>query len=198
MPPSCTRAKGYAWASRKFHKPSSRFLLAGAAAAAQTANAIKPAVTGPASPASFAFGIIPSEWPVQTGLFQLATGAFAARGGGTKGLRGKLGLAAYAASGAGLVAIHRKAKEAGGVLEAALVDELGELPQRIREPFSPPPEEAVTRASCAADVRAASATELAKPHSATRPGNHSTCGSAPTFPMTPKRRCCFRCTVARG
>jgi acetyl esterase/lipase len=128
-------------------KPSSRFLLAGVAAAADTANAVKPiAVEGPLSPAAFAFGLIPSEWPTQTAMFQAATALWAARGGGTKGLKGKLGLAAFAASGAGLVAMHQKAKKAGGILEAALVDELGaNYRSRIREPFSPQPEEAVTR-----------------------------------------------------
>ncbi len=127
-------------------KPSSRLLIAGAAAAANTANAIHPVVSGPVSVLSFAFGVVPSELPLQTGLFQLATGALAARGGATKGLRGKLGLAAYAASTAGLVAIHRKATHAGHVLEAALVDELGaDYRSRIREPFSPQPESPVTR-----------------------------------------------------
>jgi acetyl esterase/lipase len=127
-------------------KPSSRFLLAGAAAAAHTANAVKPvALEGPLSVPAFGFGLIPSELPLQTGLGHFATGALLARRGGTTGLAGKLGLAAYAASAAGLVAMHRKAKEASGILEAALVDELGaNYRSRIREPFSPRPE-AVTR-----------------------------------------------------
>jgi acetyl esterase/lipase len=128
-------------------KPSSRFLLAGTAAAANTANAIKPiAGQGPLSVPAFAFGLIPSELPLQTAIFQLATGALSARGGGTRGLRGKLGLAAYAASAAGLVAIHRTATKAGEVLEAALIDELGaDYRSRIHEPFSPQPEAPVTR-----------------------------------------------------
>jgi acetyl esterase/lipase len=128
-------------------QPSSRLLLAGAAAAASTANATKPiAVQGPLSVPAFAFGVVPSELPLQTGIFQMATGVLAARGGGTRGWRGKLGLAAYAASAAGLVAIHRTATKAGGVLETALVDELGaNYRTRIREPFSPQPETAVTR-----------------------------------------------------
>src|SRR4051794_33353452 len=101
---------------------STRFLASGAAAAAQTANAINPAVTGPASVLSFAFGLIPSELPLQAGLAQLATGALLARNGATRRLRGKLGLAAYAASAAGLISIHRKATQASQVLEQALVD----------------------------------------------------------------------------
>src|SRR5207249_2287784 len=128
-------------------KPSSRFLLAGAAAAANTANAIRPvAVHGPLSPPAFAFGLIPSELPLQTAIFQLASGALSARGGGTRGLRGKLGLAAYAASAAGLVAIHRTATKAGEVLERSLIDELGaDYRSRIHQPFSPLPEAPVTR-----------------------------------------------------
>ena len=128
-------------------KPSSRFLIAGAGAAASTANALRPAAkTGPASVPAFAFGLVPSELPLQTGLFQIATGAWLARCGGTKGWRGKLGLAAHAASVAGLVAIHKTARKADGVLEAALVDELGaDYRSRVREPFSPPSEVPLTR-----------------------------------------------------
>ena len=128
-------------------KPSSRFLLAGAAAAANAANAIRPPTrTGPASISSFAFGLVPSELPVQTGLFQLATGALLARRGGTRGWRGKLGLVAYAASVAGLVHAHRKAGQAGRVLEQALVDELGaDYRSRVTETFTPRPEVPLTR-----------------------------------------------------
>jgi acetyl esterase/lipase len=79
-------------------------------------------------------------------MFQLATGALLARSGGTKGMRGKLGLAAYAASAAGLVSVHMVARKAGDVLDAALVDELGaNYRSRIREPFAPRPEVALTR-----------------------------------------------------
>jgi acetyl esterase/lipase len=128
-------------------KSSSRFLLGGAAAAATTANAIKPILEGPASVPAFAFGLVPSELPLQTGLFQLASAVFAARGGGaTKGVRGKLGLAAYAASAAGLIAMHRQATQAPKVLEAALVDELGaNYRSRIRKPFTPGDEAPLTR-----------------------------------------------------
>ena len=128
-------------------KPSSRFLIAGVGAAATTANAIHPAArTGPVSVPSFAFGLTPSELPLQTGLFQLATGALLARKGGTRGARGKLGLAAYAASAAGLVSLHLTASRAGDVLEAALVDEFGaNYRSRIREPFAPNPEVPLTR-----------------------------------------------------
>jgi acetyl esterase/lipase len=128
-------------------KPSTRFLIGGVSAVADTANAIRPvATTGPLSVPSFAFGLVPSELPLQAGAFQLGTAALLARSGGTKGWRGKLGIAAYAASIAGLVSVHRNAQKAGDVLESALIDELGaEYRSRIREPFTPRPEAPLTR-----------------------------------------------------
>ncbi len=128
-------------------KPSSRFLFAGLAAAANTANAIKPAARfGKASPASFAFGVLPSEWPTQVGLAQAAGAALLARNGGMKGWKGALGLAAYGASAAGLVYMHRQAGQAGRILEQALVDELGsDYASHISEQFVPKPEVPLTR-----------------------------------------------------
>lgn len=128
-------------------KPSSRFLIAGAAAAVNTANAIRPAArSGPASIPAFAFGVVPSELPIQTAVFQLATGALLTRRGGLRGWRGALGLAAYGASFAGLAHLHRRAGEAGRVLEAALADELGaDYRSRITESFTPRPEVPLTR-----------------------------------------------------
>jgi acetyl esterase/lipase len=128
-------------------KPSSRFLLAGLAAAANTANAVRPVGrSGPLSLPAFAFGVTPSELPVPTGLFQLATGALLARSGGTRGRRGLAGLAAYGLSLAGLVYMHRQAAEAEGILETALRDELGsDYRARIHESFAPLPEVPLTR-----------------------------------------------------
>ena len=128
-------------------QPSSRFLAAGLASLASTANATTPiARQGPASIPGFAFGLTPSELPIQTGLAQLAAGAVLARSGGLKGWKGALGIAAHAASIAGLARIHKDAFEAGKILEAALVDELGAgYRDRITEPFSPRPEVALTR-----------------------------------------------------
>jgi acetyl esterase/lipase len=107
-------------------KTSTRFLIAGVAAAATTADAVRPvARSGRFAAPSFAFGLVPSELPIPTGVFQLATAALFARSGGTRGGRGKVGVAAYAASAAGLVVVHRRAAAAGAVLEAALVEGLG-------------------------------------------------------------------------
>jgi acetyl esterase/lipase len=128
-------------------KPSSRFLLAGLAAAANTADAVRPAARqGPGAIPSFAFGVVPSEWPVQTGLVQLGTAALLARKGGLKGWRGALGVGAYAASIAGLAYMHRVALKAGPILEQALVDEFGaDYRSRITEDLIPKPEIALAR-----------------------------------------------------
>ena len=70
-----------------------------------------------------------------------ATAALLARSGGLRGWKGVLGVAAHAASIAGLARIHRDAGAAAGLLETALVDELGaDYRSRIHEPFSPQPE----------------------------------------------------------
>jgi acetyl esterase/lipase len=128
-------------------RPASRFLLSGVGAAAVTADAIRPVTrTGRGSLGAFAVGLTPSELPLQTGMAQLALAILLCRSGGTKGWRGKLGIAAYSASAAGLVALHRRARNSGAVLEAALIDGLGaDYRSRIREPFAPRAEVPLTR-----------------------------------------------------
>jgi acetyl esterase/lipase len=128
-------------------KPETRFLVAGLRSVASTANAIHPVSrTGPLSPLAFAFGVVPSELPLPAAALSVASGMLLARNGGTRGWRGKVGLAAHAASIAGLVAMHRVASRAGDVLDAALIDELGaDYRRRIREPFAPRPEVPLTR-----------------------------------------------------
>ena len=94
---------------------------------------------------SFALGLGPSEFPLQTGLLQLGVGAVLVRGGGARGWRGRLGIAAHAASVVGLVIVSRRTRGAGDVLEAALVEGLGEgYRSRIGQPFTPRPEAALT------------------------------------------------------
>ena len=126
---------------------STRFLLSGLGAAANTANAVKPiARDGRASVPAFAFGVVPSEWPTQAGIVQAATAALLARNGGARGWKGALGLAAYGASFAGLAYMHREAKKASGVLEQALVDELGaDYRSHITEAWTPQTEVPLTR-----------------------------------------------------
>ena len=128
-------------------QPSSRFLLSGLASAASTANATKPFDRlGPLSVGSFSFGVTPSELPIQTALVELATTTLLARSGGLRGWKGAAGLAAHAASLAGLAKLHRDAGKAADVLEAALVEELGaDYRSRIEEPFGPASTSALTR-----------------------------------------------------
>src|SRR3954469_7781548 len=116
-------------------KRSTWFMLGGLASAASTANAIRPAArTGPLSVPSFAFGLTPSELPVQAGMFEATTGLLFARKGGVQGWRGAVGLAADGASLAGLAWMHKPAFDSGAVLEHALVDELGaDYRNRIHE-----------------------------------------------------------------
>lgn len=130
-------------------RPQNRFLLTTLAGAAATANALRPAArTGPISVPAFAWGLPTSELPLQALAFQGALALAAGRGGGRKGLRGAAGIALTAASAAGLVRLHREASRADEVLEQALRDELGhDYRNRIREPFTPVPEEPLTRKS---------------------------------------------------
>lgn len=127
-------------------KPRTRLFVAGAAAVAVSANAIRPIGRGRLlSMPAFALGLGPSEFPLQTGVLQLAIGGLLSRSGGTEGWRGKVGIAAHVASVAGLLAVYRTARRAGDVLEAALANELGsDYRSRIREPFTPRPETGLT------------------------------------------------------
>lgn len=126
-----------------------RFLLAGLANAATTANALQPlSRTGRLSLPSFFTGLVPSELPVQHGVAQAVLALTSARGGGAKGWRGGLGIAVNVASAAGLVHVLRVAGRSDKVLEAALVEELGAgYRDRIVEPFSPQPDVPLTRRS---------------------------------------------------
>src|SRR3954453_7823 len=138
-------------------KPRNKFLLASVANAATTANAIRPVrKTGAISVPAFATGIVPSELPVQEGVYQALVAALLSRSGGTKGWQGKVGLALNAASAAGLVHLLQVARQSGTVLEAALVDELGAgYRSRITDPFSPKPDVVLTtRRVIAPDFRA--------------------------------------------
>ena len=128
-------------------RPDTRFLAAAVGAAATTANALRPVSrAGPLSVPAFAFGLTPSELPLPAGTLELATAALLARGGGMRGWRGQVGIAAHAASLAGLAVLHVNAQKSAGVLEAALVDGLGpDYRDGIRSPFTPAPEVSLTR-----------------------------------------------------
>ena len=95
---------------------------------------------------SFAFGLPVSELPLQVGLLELASLLALGRDGATRGWPGKVGVAAFAASLAGLAFVHRQADEAGPVLEDALVEALGSgYRDRIGESFRPREEVPLTR-----------------------------------------------------
>ncbi len=128
-------------------RPRTRLLFAGAAAAASTANAVRPPQRIPAlSVPSFALGLPVSELPLQVGLLELASVMALGRGGATRGWQGKVGVAAFAASLAGLAFVHRQAVEAGPVLEDALVEAFGSgYRERIGESFRPREEVPLTR-----------------------------------------------------
>ena len=110
-------------------RTSTKYLLAGAAGAANTANAIRPfARTGYGSIPSFFAGWLTSELPLYTIGWQAATAGVVGwrRGLGSPGIKGALALSA--ASWAALGAIHVQANRADRVFQTALDDALGSLP----------------------------------------------------------------------
>lgn len=129
--------------------PRTRFLLASAAGAAATANALSPVDRfGLAAGPAFAVGTPVAEMPLHVGGAQVGLALLLARSGGWRGLRGALGLGLTAASLAGLWRLHRDAQASREVLEEALVDALGpDYRDRIAEPFAPPPAATLTRRS---------------------------------------------------
>ena len=124
-----------------------RLLVTSALGAANTANALRP-VRGSGRcrcPPSRSV-CRASELPFQAAVSQVITAAITGRRGGSRGWRGRLGLALTAASCAGAVQLHRRAVQSEGVLEQALVDELGsDYRRRITDGFAPPPDVALTR-----------------------------------------------------
>ena len=104
----------------------SRYLLASAARALSTRNARRPlSRSGFVSVPSFAFGLAPSELPVQHIAAYGASAALAVARGVHRTLAGKVGLALTAGAAAGLYRIHRESQDAQRIVERALVDELG-------------------------------------------------------------------------
>ena len=126
-----------------------RFLMAGAAAAAVTASALRPPDRfGPAAPLEFLVGVPTSEMPLHVGALQGGLALLGARRGGARGWQGLAGLGLVAASAAGLWRLHRDADASETVLEDALVAGLGvRYRHEITEPFTPPPTARLTRRS---------------------------------------------------
>jgi acetyl esterase/lipase len=115
------------------------YLALAALGAVHTANGYRPLFRrGRGIVASFSFGLLASELPLQTIAGQAAATAVLARRGALRGPAGKLGAAVTAASWAGLVGLHLEARRAGDHLEQALVEGLGDdYAQRIVEPKRP-------------------------------------------------------------
>jgi acetyl esterase/lipase len=126
-----------------------KLLLSGAAAAAVTANALRPVDRfGSGSGAAFAVGLPTSELPLHVAAAEAALVLALARGDGRRGLRGAIGLGLLGASLGGLWRLHRDAQDAEQVLARALADALGpDYLQRIAEPFAPAPAAGLTRRS---------------------------------------------------
>ena len=128
-------------------KPRTRLFIVGAGAAATTANAIRPVGRGRLlSMPAFTLGLGPSEFPLHTGLLQLAD----RRAPGTQRWDPRLARQARDRRPRGVGGRSRRGAphgpQAGDVLEAALVEALGsDYRSRIGEPFAPRPEAAPTR-----------------------------------------------------
>jgi acetyl esterase/lipase len=122
-------------------------LAIGAAGALATLNAWRPlSRTGRASGLAFPSGVVVSELPLHTLAAEVAAAATLGTAGGWRPRRGRTGLALMAASAAGLVALHRVAAQSPAVLEAALVEGLGDdYRQRMAAEFAPPADVALTR-----------------------------------------------------
>jgi acetyl esterase/lipase len=122
------------------------YLAAGGFTAISVLNAYRPlAWTGRGSVASFASGFVTSEVPrALLGLSTVET-ALAIRAGAHRSSAGKLGLAVYAATAAGLIGLERQAKPAPEILDAALREALGpDYRDRIEQPLRPGSDETLT------------------------------------------------------
>ena len=111
--------------------------------AARTLNAWHPfSRLGRASVLSFPSGLTLSEMPLHSLAWQAAGTAGFVAAGGLRTRAGRTGLLLTAASAAGLIGLDRVAAQAADVLEAALVDELGDEYRSLMAPALAPPADA--------------------------------------------------------
>jgi acetyl esterase/lipase len=128
-------------------RSTSKLLLATAAGAVNTANAYVPlaqrrALSMPAMAAS----LMTSEFPLQTIAVQNLVTLELARRSGLRSPAAFLSFAVSTASSVALANLYRQATRSEGVLEAALVDELGDdYRSRIVAPRMPPVDVPLTR-----------------------------------------------------
>ena len=176
-----------------------RYLLTGALRALHAANARSPlARTGPASVASFAFGLPGSELPRQHMAAHAASAALAIQRGVHRSRAGKLGLALTAGAIAALWKIDSQSRDADAIVERALRDQLGDgyHDEMAESPLVPrttelPPSRPRPSASGTSSTATSTTTSTAG-------GPPSTSGAGPTSPPTPRRRSFCRSTVAPG
>jgi acetyl esterase/lipase len=145
-----TSASGAAASTRsekRDRRVGQAFLGASAIGAARTLNAWRPVSrTGRSSVLAFPGGLTVSEMPLHSLAWQaVATAGFVAAGS-LRSRAGRTGLALTAASWAGLVGLDRVAARADHVLDAALVEGLGDdYRSRMAATFAPPEDLPITR-----------------------------------------------------
>jgi acetyl esterase/lipase len=123
-----------------------QLLLAGAANAAGTANAIRPfSHRGVGSIVSAVAGEPTSDFPLATLAVQVATAAHLMARGALRTTAGRVGLALEAASAAGLVELYRSAQGDRERFEAALLEGLGADYHEGLGKIPPPPDLPLTR-----------------------------------------------------
>jgi acetyl esterase/lipase len=133
-------AKGTSASDERAQRVGRAFLTLGALRAARTFNAWQPiSRRGRASFLSFPSGLTVSEMPLHSIAGQaLVTAGFVAAGG-LRTRAGRSGLLLSVASAAGLIGLDRVAGQAADILEAALVDELGDEYRSLMAPEMAPP-----------------------------------------------------------
>ena len=148
------------------------------------------------------WGWDPQEFPLHTGLLQLGFGAVLVTWRRRPGLAREARDPGPSGAAVGLVTVSRRARRAGDVLEAALVEGLGadHRSASVSRSHHCPKRRSPAASSCVPSYDSASATGQSAT-SATGTSAYatsSTCGSAATCPPTCGRRCCSRSMAARG
>ncbi len=173
-----------------------RYLFTSILRALHTANARTPlAWKGPASVASFAFGLPGSELPREHMAAHAASAALALRRGVHRTTAGKVGLALTAASIAGLGRVHARSRDADALVERALRDQLGEA---YRDHMATSPLVARRTALPTIPTPAVRRRYVEKGRLRRVAAPRSTCGDVRTSPTTPGPRSCCRSTGVPG
>ncbi len=133
-------AKGTSSSDERAQRVGRAFLAVGALRAARTLNAWHPfSRLGRGSFLAFPSGLTASEMPLHALAWQVMGTAGFVAAGGLRTRAGRTGLLLSAASAAGLIGLDRVAGQAADLLEAALVDELGDEYRSLMAPEMAPP-----------------------------------------------------------